>query len=82
MVQNDKYSSVGYNLKDTCTLYLTDYNQLTATKKINQVQLVIKDVKWLSPTQIKFYTDNPTSLNADKMGLIRRLEVFDYMINK
>jgi len=82
MVQNDKYSSVGYNLKDTCALYLTDYNQLTATKKINQVQLVIKDVKWFSSTQIKFYTDNPTSLNADKMGLIRRLEDVNYITNR
>lgn len=73
LVQNDQYSNVGYNLTGACSLYLTDYNQLSASKKINQVQLVIKDVMWISPTKIKFFTDNPTNLKANKMSVFRRL---------
>lgn len=73
LVQNDQYSNVGYNLTGACSLYLTDYNQLSASKKINQVQLVIKDVMWISPTKIKFFTDNPTNLKVNKMSVFRRL---------
>lgn len=66
-VKNDQYQNIGYNLTGQCELFLTDYNQLTATKKIVQVQLKIKDIKWIGPNQIKFYTDNPTSLTKDSM---------------
>jgi len=74
MVQNDQYSNPGYDLTGSCNLYLTDYNQLTATKKISQVQLLVKEVKWLSPTKIMFVTDNPTNLNGNQMSLARRLQ--------
>jgi hypothetical protein len=74
LVQNDQYSNVGYNLTGACSLYLTDYNQLTASKKINQVQLVVKDVMWISPTKIKFFTDNPTNMKANEMSVFRRLQ--------
>lgn len=66
-VKNDQYQNIGYNLTGQCELFLTDYNQLTATKKIVQVQLKIKDIKWISPNQIKFLTDNPASIAKDSM---------------
>ncbi len=74
LVQNEQYSNVGYNLSGACSLYLTDYNQLTASKKINQVELKIKDLMWISPTKIKFFTNNPTDLKANKMSVFRRLQ--------
>ncbi len=64
LVANDQYSNVGYDLTGACTLYLTDYSQLSKDKKIVQIKLVIKDVKWVSPTKIRFVTDNPTNLNT------------------
>ncbi len=48
LVKNDNYHNVGYDLTGQCNLYLTDYNQLTATKKIVQIQLNIQNIKWLS----------------------------------
>lgn len=65
MVTNDQYSNVGYDLTGAFTLYLIDYNRLSKNQK--QLQLVIKDVKWVSPTKIRFVTDNPTNLNAETM---------------
>lgn len=37
MVTNDQYSNFGYDLTGACTLYLTDYNQLSKDKKIVQI---------------------------------------------
>ncbi len=73
LVQNDQFSNIGYDLTGACTLFLTDYNQISAMKKITQVELQVKDVLWISPTKIKFLTNNPTSLQASKMSTFRRL---------
>ena len=81
LVQNDQYSNVGSDLTGACTMYLTDYNQLTATKKIAQVQLKIKDVMWVSPTKIKFFTDNPTQLKTNEMSTFRRLQENNDFVN-
>jgi hypothetical protein len=60
LVQNGQYSNIGYDLSGMCNLYLTDYNQLAKTKKISQIQLTIKNIKWLSPNKLQFFTNNPT----------------------
>ncbi len=73
MVVNDQYSNVGYDLTGACSLYLTDYNQLSNDRKIAQIQLVIQDVKWISPTKIRFVTNNPADLNAEAIGAKRLL---------
>lgn len=69
--QQISYQSQSFDLTGQCNLFLTDYSQ--AQTSIPQIQLIIRAISWISPTQLEFITNNPTDLSSSDIKLTRRL---------
>ncbi len=63
--KNLVYKNLDFDLTGLISIYMTDYSELkTATSKIKQIMLVVKETKFLSDTKLQVLTNNPATLDT------------------